>query len=618
VVQNASAGELHYEAKRSQHAEPLQANEVERDLHFKIAEFTQPSYFRVGADWDLVYTLEKLATTVGTKALVLYAELTTAVRANGEEWLQVDYRLQNRSLQFLPVRLPEGYTLMSAMVNDQAVRADHGLRDQSPVLLIPLIQTRPGDLALQVRLVCRRLPNALGKLPDTMNLALDDPELPGVTIERTVWRVALPKGYSVKDSRGNMDAVSGNDAKFEQEAAVVTELSSLITMCATPSNSTELRERSRRNAQNIVSTYNNGRVNNGRASQVDALIDQLNKVSINDIPGKGGAPGMSLQLQTEAASNTWNWSDNSGYLKTRELKQAEITKQETQLNKDNLGLNDNVIVGNRALFFKYNEDQTKGKKDDSKKADGKDANQRSQAVSRLQQADAGDATQVGDQLKQLEQQRFTSTMDEANFSGGINLNGAMVRGDGVIQQQADGAVATVSGLILSSNRIDNNVFLNSNDGSLTTKNNVDFQQNYRNAGNRGGVQMQGGQQVDQVKNASAAAAILSPGLIAATPESPAAPFEDSAKVKIAFKDEDISAPQKLRPAGRVSLPITVLADTPLTFFKKVKDHASITLVVQKGSEDPSKRITASMILLCSMFALIAINAVAKARQRRRG
>ncbi len=610
VVQNASAGELHFEAKRSLHVEPLQARDVERDLHFRIQQFAQPSYFRVGAEWDIVFTLEKLATTVGTKALVLYAELTTALRANGEEWLQADYRLQNRSLQFLPVRLPEGFTLLSAIVNDQPVRADQGTRDKLPVLLIPLIQTRPGDLALQVRLVCRRLPNTGGKVPDSLNLALDDPELPGVTIERTVWRVALPNGYVVKDAKGNMDAVAANEAKFEQEAAVATELSSLLMMCNSTSNPIELRERSRRNAQSIAQTWMSSNTasdgKNGRVSQVDDLVQQAAQLSapiIDPTQTQNAAPAATV------GTTNWSWSGNSTYLKSRELKQAEITQQEAQLNKDNLGLNDNVIVGNRSLYFKYNapEDTTKGKvKEDAKKPATR--NTRSEAVSKLQQADIGDATTVGDQLKQLDQQRFAVTLDGANtYTGATTVTGGVVLANGGAIISSNNIEAPVFG-VGTVNADFNNGIANTADGVIT-RNKVDFEQNYQNGSNRvvkGQVELGG--KASGAANGPAPQAKPAPGA-----SQPQEPNPEGLGYNLA---PVVTAPQKLRPAGRVSLPISFPVDTELTFYKKVKDHASMVLATQKAAENPGQRLQALVILGTSLFILIMINAIYQSHQRR--
>lgn len=553
VVQNASTGELHYDAKRSQHAESLQARDVERDLHFSIAEFTQPSYFRVRADWDTVFTLEKLATTTGTKALVLYAELTTALRANGEEWLQADYKLQNRSLQFLPVRLPEGFALMSALVNEQPVRADLGERDQQAVLLIPLIQTRPGDLSLQVRLVCRKLANANAS-SQPLRLSLDDPELPGVTIERTVWRVALPAGYVIQEHQGNMDVMASEAATDEEDAVVVSELSSLLTLSKAESNTYELRQRSQQNAVDLAKAWNSA--NNGNARNKARVNELLTEVAQVTVPQT-----TSTKAPTDG-HETWNWSEHSSYLRNRQAQRETTTREEAKLNADNLGLNDNVIVGNRALYFKYNAPAaTPGKKPAN-------ANDRSKAVSKLQQADAGAANAVVDQLQQIELSRSSLKLDEGKDGAAVDLSIAM----------------------------SNTAMVAANGGTVVEQNNLEFGLNYQNAANR--------------------RTMLTDNFAFTTMSAAAAPAPmPSAPAQV---QTNISQPQKLRPAGRVALPISFAVDTPLAYFKKVKDHASMQIMAQKPLKDPTGRIQAALWLGVGMVLLLAGNLVRKTRRMKRG
>ena len=72
------------------------------------------------------------------------------------------YRLQNRSLQFLPVKMPTGAELMSVRVAGQSVRADAGTVNGQPAILVPLIKTKSGDLSYDVELVYRENRAAFG------------------------------------------------------------------------------------------------------------------------------------------------------------------------------------------------------------------------------------------------------------------------------------------------------------------------------------------------------------------------------------------------------------------------------------------------------------------------
>lgn len=401
IVQNASDGELHVETARSAHVEPLQQRDIDQNLHFKLDNFTQPLYFRAGSGWDLLLTLEKLAATTGTKALVLYAELTSAIRPNGEQWLKADYRLQNRTLQFLPVRLPKDYELLSAMVSGSAVRADMGQRDNQPVLLIPLIQTRPGDMALDVQLVCRKLPT--GELPSKTSLDFDDPELPGVSIERTVWRVAVPDGYEIKDSRGNMEKVEIEATTREKQDSLVNEISSLISISKSKDNNLETRQNAASNAVKLITS-------NG----IDGLMPQAEELKNNEelqvTPSDPFAPSPNPNVQAFSRNDDqWSWKENSSYLKQRETQIEDSRKKEITLNKNNLGLNDNVISGNTVLNRKYNPQAKSAKEGELKDSKHEAApNLRNNQINKLQKADKADDQVVQEQLKTLEVQRATS------------------------------------------------------------------------------------------------------------------------------------------------------------------------------------------------------------------
>jgi len=569
AIQNGGAGELHHDAARSTHIEPLQAREVEKDLHFRIENFTQPLYFRAGTDWDLVLNLEKLATTTGTKAVVLYAELTSAVRPSGETWLLADYRLQNRTLQFLPVRLPAGYEFLSATVNREPVRADIGERDQLPVLLLPLIQTRPGDLSLDVRIVARKLSSG-ATLPDKFTLDLDDPELPGVTIERTVWKVALPPQYKLDDHTGNMEKTQAEDTLKEKSTSVTTELSSLVNLWRSSEQSEEVRSRSRLNALKIVDEYYE--TNAPQSAEVQQLVEQIKTPQA----APQQAPTQKARTQTDG---TWTWSGNSEYLKKREQRWGELQNQEAQLNIDNLGINDNVIVSNPELFSKYRAPQ-------QTPAEGTGTvNIRSSAVNKLQQVNFDDQEgTLNKQLQVIEGQR----RDE----GGYGVSDDRAKGkDQVAAGQPAAGTKPASGPA-------NDAAQNE---TTRARSEVDFEQNYKNVGNRKSKAPVPAK--PEGKNDE------KPQAAAETP--PATPPVDSAAPAVE------SLPPKLRPAGRVSLPIDFPITTSLVHFKKVKDHATLNIRAVQESSDTPHRISA-LLWLCSLMLLwFFLNALLKGRARRR-
>jgi hypothetical protein len=130
---------------------------------------------------------------------------------------------------------------------------------------------------------------------------------------------------------------------------------------------------------------------------------------------------------------------------------------------------------------------------------------------------------------------------------------------------------------------------------------VDFEQNYKNVGNRKS-KAPAPAKADEKKSEKPQNATETP---------PANPPVDAAAPAVE------SLPPKLRPAGRVSLPIDFPITTSLVHFKKVKDHATLNIRVVKESSDTPHRIS-SLLWLCVLVLLwLFLNALLKARARRR-
>lgn len=183
--------------------------------------------FRVQPKWTLSITIERLEKAESREAFCAWADMTTAVRNDGTEWHKAVWHMQNRSLQFLPVKLPEGAELMSVRVAEQNVRADSGMINGQAAILVPLIKTRPGEISFDVEVVWRRI----GKTPGKKDARqFDDAELPGITVEQTFWNVWLPENRALTKMEGNMQAAVEALNKVEKSSSLLDELKSLNTL----------------------------------------------------------------------------------------------------------------------------------------------------------------------------------------------------------------------------------------------------------------------------------------------------------------------------------------------------------------------------------------------------
>jgi hypothetical protein len=119
------------------------------------------------------------------------------------------------------VILPEGAELISVSVSGEPVRADEEAQNGKRVRLIPLIHTRPGQRALEVKMIYRFAQEKNGLKSDT---TLDDPELVGLSVERTAWTVWTPKGWKLEDFDGNMTETAQEGRELQQLEGMLSEL----------------------------------------------------------------------------------------------------------------------------------------------------------------------------------------------------------------------------------------------------------------------------------------------------------------------------------------------------------------------------------------------------------
>ena len=209
-------------------------------------------YFQASTGWQFALQTEKLESTAGNDAVITECELTTAFRANGEEWHRAIYKMLNRSLQFLPVKLDPNAELVAVRVSDEEVRADHGVIDGEDVLLVPLIQTQPGELSYAVELVYRRPASDQQLLGRTFEITLDDPQISGQTVEQTFWRVYAPEGYAVKGFDGNMEEITGDDRLGEKIAANLAEMKRLNKLAMSGISGTAAQQRAQSNVDRLA------------------------------------------------------------------------------------------------------------------------------------------------------------------------------------------------------------------------------------------------------------------------------------------------------------------------------------------------------------------------------
>ncbi len=186
----------------------LMPREMRESLQYVFQSFSRSGMPQAEQDWSLRLDLKPAKTAARIQAVVDLMALTTVIDRGGHCRYEARLSLQNRSEQFLRVKLPPGLRLWSAHVAGQAVKPA-SLRDGE--VLIPLVKTSPGGLPYDVLLYfadegARPLVapfNGITKLsPPAISIV-------GIPVTRTTWSLHLPAGYRYLRPGGNMSAVVG-------------------------------------------------------------------------------------------------------------------------------------------------------------------------------------------------------------------------------------------------------------------------------------------------------------------------------------------------------------------------------------------------------------------------
>ncbi len=337
----------------------------------------RPEYYRAGDTAKIKLGFNQLETTAGNAAIITLAEITTALRENGERWETVVYSIANRALQFLPVRLPANAELVEVSVGGQTVRADvDGSKKASgQVYLVPLIQMRAGELSQQVRLVYR-LP-ASEKSVVTKH-TLDDPELVGLSAERTLWNVWLPKPFELKKWDGNMEDVGEEGREVEKQQSLLSDLNRLNQVLSSKDLKAEDAKVAWANANKVVGELKHqqqekkskksyfSRSDEGKAKELPQQAARQSIAIANaevdkqlDVQGSlligNSSNVLRAQSQVEQGRNTFsgivqgNINSNSGATQNWAFNGGNLTVQPKSEAKpadmNQLAVNDNVNIG---------------------------------------------------------------------------------------------------------------------------------------------------------------------------------------------------------------------------------------------------------------------------------
>ena len=366
IVDNASSREMTTDAGAAEKV-------VKESLPYIPDGVVRPEFYRVSDEASLKLAFSQLESSAGNAAIVTLAEITSALRTNGERWDSVVYSLANRSLQFLPVKLPPGAELIEVSVAGQPVRADTADGAAEPkggrTYLVPLIQMKPGELSQQVKLVYRL---KTGRDRDVLN----QPELIGLSVERTLWNVWVPERHELGKWDGNMEEVTEEVREYEKKHERLGDLARQNRVMASKDVKASDWQMACDNANKILSKLKEAKptlssslyrrsddkepakgVKMQREAQLSQVQADVEKRVVEQgqllLSNSGGiqakqrsAPQQQLAL---TGSNTWTGQTTGQTLDLNGNSQYFKNSSNNKSATDNFALNDNIVVSQGAL-----------------------------------------------------------------------------------------------------------------------------------------------------------------------------------------------------------------------------------------------------------------------------
>jgi hypothetical protein len=238
VVQNMSRHDISVKDKvnladlSTSEQQNLMPREMRESLQYVFQSFEQ--------DWSLRLDLKPAKPAARIQAVVDLMALRTVIDRSGHCRYEARLSLQNRSEQFLRIKLPPGLRLWSAYVAGQPVKpvvekatentestetkkrnassepsvlsvAKNAADSLSGEVLVPLVKTSPGGLPYDVLLHFADEGDRPLVAPFNGITKLSPPAISviGIPVTRTVWSLNLPAGYRYLRPGGNMSAVVG-------------------------------------------------------------------------------------------------------------------------------------------------------------------------------------------------------------------------------------------------------------------------------------------------------------------------------------------------------------------------------------------------------------------------
>jgi len=194
-------------------SEPISIEDVPLVLNPALVQQAM-EVVRITKDKTPSWKKERMESVTGTQAIVVAANLQTALEMDGSWRTQATYAVRNRGRQFLGLELPAQSRLLSVFVRGEASRTVITSLGDRTIHLIALPQTSAADLSFDVKVVLagqitRPLPTGwfpqglAVDLPAPVVVAANESDEFGMSVAQTLWNVYLPEDVSAQHITSN-------------------------------------------------------------------------------------------------------------------------------------------------------------------------------------------------------------------------------------------------------------------------------------------------------------------------------------------------------------------------------------------------------------------------------
>jgi hypothetical protein len=211
--------------------------------------------YRVAGSGDWCYRLElkRLEREDLVTAMVSREDIKTLLIPQGVAIHEINFRVNNRVLQFLPLDFPAGAELWSLNVAGEPIRASIGdvsREKKTRRLLLPLIKSGTGDRSFEVKLIYETPVPKLG-VWGKMNLIMV--ETGDIPVEKTTWTLLLPRTYGYPKFKSSMEEIDITVIEAEKTLDLAREYEYWTNLARTVTGG--LRQRAVSNREAVMADY---------------------------------------------------------------------------------------------------------------------------------------------------------------------------------------------------------------------------------------------------------------------------------------------------------------------------------------------------------------------------